>query len=269
MQPVEGRLSVLTVGMGAVASTLVAGVELAKRGMGEPIGSLTQMGTIRLGKRTDHKVPLIKEFVPIASLDDLVFGCWDPFPDDAYVAAQRAGVLDAGRHLETVAEALREVRPMKAAFDARYVKRLDGPNVKADMRKRAALESLREDINTFKEQHRLDRVVMIWCGSTEIFLEPSAAHMDIESLSGDRQRRHSRSPSSLRTQRCGRGVPLHQRRGNLTVDIPSSAVRSRPRSPSPARTSDRPDAHQVGAGPRCSRPHTGRRVSIHQHPRQS
>ena len=101
IKPIEGRLGVLTVGMGAVASTLVAGVELAKRGMGEPIGSLTQMGTVRLGKRTEHNVPLIKDFVPIASLDDLVFGCWDPFPDDAYVAAQRAGVLDAGRHLET------------------------------------------------------------------------------------------------------------------------------------------------------------------------
>ncbi len=149
IKPIDGRLGVLTVGMGAVASTLVAGVELAKRGIGEPIGSLTQMGTVRLGKRTDHNVPLIKDFVPIASLDDLVFGCWDPFPDDAYVAAQRAGVLDAGRHLETVAEALREVRPMKAAFDPRYVKRLDGPNVKEGASKRAMLEGLREDINTF------------------------------------------------------------------------------------------------------------------------
>ena len=130
VKPVDGRLGVLTVGMGAVASTLVAGVELAKRGMGEPIGSLTQMGTIRLGKRTEHNVPLIKDFVPLAKLDDLVFGCWDPFPDDAYVAAQRAGVLDAGRHLEPIAEALRAVRPMKAAFDPSYVKRLDGPNVK-------------------------------------------------------------------------------------------------------------------------------------------
>ncbi|HMK12263.1 MAG TPA: inositol-3-phosphate synthase, partial [Acidimicrobiales bacterium] len=182
VKPVEGRLGVLTVGMGAVASTLVAGVELTKRGMGEPIGSLTQMGTIRLGKRTERNVPLIKDFAPLASLDDLVFGCWDPFPDDAYVAAQRAGVLDAGRHLETVAEALREVRPMKAAFDPRYVKRLDGPNVKENMKKRAALEGLREDINRFKEQHQLERVVMIWCGSTEIFLEPSAAHMDLDSF---------------------------------------------------------------------------------------
>jgi myo-inositol-1-phosphate synthase len=222
VQPVEGRLGVLTVGMGAVASTLVAGVELAKRGMGEPIGSLTQMGTIRLGKRTEHNVPLIKDFVPIASLDDLVFGCWDPFPDDAYVAAQRAGVLDAGRHLETVAEALREVRPMKAAFDARYVKRLDGPNVKSDMRKRAALESLREDINTFKEQNHLDRVVMIWCGSTEIFLEPSAAHMDLESFERAIDNDDlTIAPSMLYAYAAlQEGVPFINGAPNLTVDIP-------------------------------------------------
>src|SRR5215467_488634 len=140
--PARGKLGVLLPGMGAVSTTVIAGVELIKKGLGRPIGSLTQYGTIRLGKRTDHNVPLIKDFVPLASLDDLVFGCWDPFPDDAYVAAQRAGVLDAGRHLETVAEALREVRPMKAAFDPRYVKRLDGPNVKDNMKKRAALEGL-------------------------------------------------------------------------------------------------------------------------------
>src|SRR5262245_46241208 len=123
--PAEGRLGVLTVGLGAVASTLIAGVELARRGLGEPIGSLAQMGTIRLGKRTDNRVPLIRDFVPIAPLDDLVFGAWDPFPDDAYVAAQRAGVLDGPRHLEAISDALRSVRPMPAAFDRSYVKNLD------------------------------------------------------------------------------------------------------------------------------------------------
>ncbi len=151
-----------------------------------------------------------------------MFGCWDPFPDDAYVAAQRAGVLDAGRHLETIAEALREVRPMKAAFDARYVKRLDGPNVKPDMRKRAALESLREDINTFKERHRLERVVMIWCGSTEIFLEPSAAHMDIESFERAIDNDDlTIAPSMLYAYAAlQEGVPFINGAPNLTVDIP-------------------------------------------------
>jgi len=123
-----GRLGVLTVGLGAVSSTLIAGVELAKAGIAAPVGALSQMGTIRLGKRTDGRSPLIKDFVPLADLDDIVFGAWDPFPDDAYVAAQRAGVLESGRHLESISDALRAVQPMKAAFDREYVKRLDGDN---------------------------------------------------------------------------------------------------------------------------------------------
>ena len=126
--PATGRLGVLIVGLGAVSSTLIAGVELARKGLGSPIGSLTQMGTIRLGKRTDNRVPLIRDFVPLSTLDDIVFGAWDPFPDDAYVAASRAGVLET-RHLESVSEALRSVQPMSAAFDSYYVKRLDPPNV--------------------------------------------------------------------------------------------------------------------------------------------
>jgi myo-inositol-1-phosphate synthase len=180
--PAEGRLGVLTVGLGAVASTLIAGVELAKRGMGDPIGSLAQMGTIRLGKRTDNRVPLIRDFVPLAGLDDLVFGAWDPFPDDAYVAAQRAGVLDGPRHLESISDALRSVRPMPAAFDRSYVKNLDPENVKGTVDKRAMLDSIREDINRFRDEQRCDRVVMIWCASTEIFIEPGPAHMDLESF---------------------------------------------------------------------------------------
>jgi myo-inositol-1-phosphate synthase len=180
--PAEGRLGVLTVGLGAVASTLMAGVELARRNMSEPIGSLSQLGTIRLGKRTEDRVPAIRDFVPLAGLDDLVFGAWDPFPDDAYVAAQRAGVLDGPRHLESVSEALRAVRPMPAAFDPAYVKRLDGPNTKGRISKRAMLEGIREDIGTFRDTHQVDRIVMIWCGSTEIFIEPGAAHRDLESF---------------------------------------------------------------------------------------
>jgi myo-inositol-1-phosphate synthase len=177
--PAAGKLGVLCVGLGAVTSTLIAGVELARRGIAEPIGSMTQMGTIRLGKRTERRAPLIRDFVPLASLDDLVFGAWDPFPDDAYVAALRAGVLDAGRHLEAIGDQLRAVQPMPAAFDHSYVKRLDGPNVKDRSDKRAMLEGIRADINAFREQHLVDRLVMIWCASTEIFLEPGPAHADL------------------------------------------------------------------------------------------
>src|SRR5829696_10049656 len=126
--PAKGKLGILTPGLGAVATTFMAGVESVRRGYTKPIGSLTQMATIRLGKRTEHRSPLIKDFVPLASLDDLVFGAWDPFPDDAYVAAQRAGVLESGKHLEGISDALRDVRPMKAAFDRTYVKRLDADN---------------------------------------------------------------------------------------------------------------------------------------------
>ena len=136
--PASGRLGVLTVGLGAVASTLIAGVELVKRGMGKPIGSLTQMGTIRLGKRTEDRSPLVKDFVPLASLDDIVWGAWDVFPDDAYVAATRAGVLEGGKHIEQVAEVLRDVRPMHAAFEKRYATRLDGEHIMDLRGKRAS-----------------------------------------------------------------------------------------------------------------------------------
>ncbi|NCZ90696.1 MAG: inositol-3-phosphate synthase, partial [Actinobacteria bacterium] len=180
--PAEGRLGVLTVGLGAVASTLIAGVELAKRGLGAPIGSLTQMDTIRLGKRTDGRSPLIKDFVPLAKLEDIVWGAWDPFPDDAYVAAVRAGVLEGPKHIEAIAETLREVRPMKAAFDRTYVKNIDADNVMGKISKRKMLESIREDINRFKDEKKVDRLVMIWCASTEIFIEPGPAHMNLEAF---------------------------------------------------------------------------------------
>jgi len=221
--PAQGRLGVLAVGLGAVTSTLIAGVELAKRGMAEPVGSLTQMGTIRLGRRTDHRVPLIRDFVPLASLDDIVFGAWDPFPDDAYVAAQRAGVLDGPRHLESISDALRAVRPMKAAFDVNYVKRLDGPNTMGSVSKRAMLEQLREDINRFREDNRLDRVVMLWAGSTEIFLEPGPAHVDIESFEKAIDANDPTiAPSMLYAYAALlEGVPFANGAPNLTVDIPA------------------------------------------------
>ncbi len=217
----NGKLGVLTVGLGAVSSTLIAGVELAKRGLAQPIGSLTQMGTIRLGKRTDNRSPLIREFAPLATLDDIVFGAWDPFPDDAYVAASRAGVLET-KHLEGVSDALRSVVPMKAAFDSYYVKRLDGPNVKDKSHKRAMLEGIRQDIQDFAEKNGVERIVMIWCGSTEIFLEPSAVHETIENFEkaidvDDMQI----APSMLYCYAALlEGVPFCNGAPNLTVDIP-------------------------------------------------
>jgi myo-inositol-1-phosphate synthase len=180
--PATGRLGVLTVGLGAVSSTLIAGVELVKRGMGEPIGSLTQMDTIRLGKRTEGRAPMIKDFVPLARLDDIVFGAWDPFPDDAYVAATRAGVLESGKHIEGISEALRDIRPMKAAFDNSYVKNIHADNTIGTLDKRAMLNSIREDINRFKEEKQVDRVVMLWAASTEIYIEIGPQHMDLESF---------------------------------------------------------------------------------------
>jgi len=221
--PATGRLGVLTVGLGAVASTLIAGVELSRRNMSEPIGSLTQMGTIRLGRRTDGRVPLIKDFVPLTPLADIVFGAWDPFPDDAYVAAQRAGVLDGPRHLEAVSEALRSVRPMKAAFDPYYVKRLDGPNTKGAVSKRAMLESIREDIGTFRDANQCDRIVMIWCGSTEIFIEPGPAHQDLESFERAIDANDPTiAPSMLYAYAALlEGVPFCNGAPNLTVDIPA------------------------------------------------
>src|SRR5215203_6219643 len=160
VRPADGRLGVLTVGLGAVASTLIAGVELVKRGLAEPIGSLALMDTIRLGKRKDDPAALIKDFAPIAKLEDVVFGAWDPFPDDAYVAAQRAGVLDAGKHVEAISDALRDVRPMPAAFDRTYVKNIDADNIKGKIGNRLMSSRIASSITRFRDEQRVDRVVM-------------------------------------------------------------------------------------------------------------
>ena len=222
LAPATGKLGVLTVGLGAVASTLIAGVELAKRNMAEPIGSLTQMGTIRLGKRTDERSPLIKDAVPLASIHDIVWGAWDPFPDDAYTAAVRAGVLDSGRHLEPVAEALRAIQPMTAAFDPEYCKRLDGPNVKDHTNKRAMLNGILEDIGRFRDEHKVDRIVMIWCGSTEIYLEAGPTHATLEAFEAAIDANdHSIAPSMLYAYAAlQEGIPFANGAPNLTVDIP-------------------------------------------------
>ena len=268
-----GRLGVLTVGLGAVASTLIAGVELVKRGLAEPIGSLALMDTIRLGKRTDDRSPLIRDFVPIAALDDLVFGAWDPFPDDAYVAAQRAGVLDAGKHVEQISDALRDVRPMPAAFDRRYVKNIDADNVLGPVSKRAMLEAIREDINRFRDEKRVDRVVMIWCASTEVYIEPGPAHARPRGLrGGDRRRRpDDRAVNALRVRRLAGGRAVLQRRPEPDRRHPRAArLRHRARPGDLGQgLQDRPDADQDGAGADAqgadARPV---RVVLDEHPRQ-
>ncbi len=226
IRPAEGKLGILCVGLGAVTSTLIAGVELARRGQGDPIGSLTQMGTIRLGRRDESRVPRIKDFVPLADLDDLVFGAWDPFPDDAYVAASRAGVLEIGRHVEPVADALRAVRPMPAAFDPAYVKRIDAPNVKDSTDKRAMLDGIRADIEAFRDEHQVDRIVMIWCASTEVFIEPGPAHLDLESFEAAIDRNDpSIAPSMLYAYAALQaGIPFANGAPNLTVDVPALRV---------------------------------------------
>jgi myo-inositol-1-phosphate synthase len=220
--PAEGRLGVLIVGLGAVSSTLIAGVELAKRGLAAPIGSLAQLDTIRLGKRTDNRNPMIKDFVPLASLDDLVFGAWDPFPDDAYVAATRAGVLEGPRHIEAIADVLRDVRPMPAAFDRSYVKNIDADNVMGTVNKRAMLEAIRADIHRFKDEKKMERVVMLWAASTEVFIEPGPAHMDLEAFEAAIDRNDPTiAPSMLYAYAAIlEGVPFCNGAPNLCVDTP-------------------------------------------------
>jgi myo-inositol-1-phosphate synthase len=180
VQPATGKLGILTPGLGAVATTFMAGVESVRRGLTAPIGSLTQMATIRLGKRTENRAPLIKDFVPLAALEDIVFGAWDPIPDDAYTAAKKAGVLEE-RDLEPVRDFLSAIKPMPAAFENKYVTRLNGTNVKTGT-KREMAEALREDIRRFKQENGCDRVVLVWCGSTEIYIKPGPQHATLEAF---------------------------------------------------------------------------------------
>ncbi len=220
IQPAEGRLGILLVGLGAVASTFIAGVEHARRGSGLPIGSLTQMGTIRLGKRTDNRSPLIREFVPLANLDDIVFGAWDPFTDNAYESALKCGVLDRHEHIEPIADFLKSIKPMTAAFDQHYVKRLNGPNVKRGTKMERA-EQIREDIRRFKSENKCDRLVMIWCASTEIFMEEAPTHANLDSfemaLDLDDE---TIAPSMLYAYAAlMEGVPFANGAPNLTADI--------------------------------------------------
>jgi myo-inositol-1-phosphate synthase len=220
--PAEGKLGVLLVGLGAVSTTFVAGVQAIRAGLAEPIGSLTQMGTIRLGKRTDNRVPKIKEFVPLAELDDLVFGAWDIFPDNAYESAVHAGVLD-GSLLTQLSSELAELAPMKGVFDQNYVKRLSGTHVKQAGTKMDLAEQLMRDIETFKRENGCARLVLVWAASTEIFLEHAPVHADIASFEeGLRNNDPMIAPSMIYAYAAVKmGVPFANGAPNLTVDIPA------------------------------------------------
>ena len=220
--PANGRLGVLLVGLGAVASTLIAGVEHVRRGMGQPIGSITQMATVRVGKRTDGTSPMVKDLVPLASLDQLVFGAWDPIPDNAYEAALKAGVLNRYEDIEPIADFLKSIEPMPAAFDSDYVKRISGENVKTGETKLDLVEAIREDIRNFKKTNRCDRVVIIYAASTEKFITESEVHQDIEHFLGGLQENDENiAPSMLYAYAAMlEGVPFINGSPSLSVDVP-------------------------------------------------
>jgi myo-inositol-1-phosphate synthase len=219
--PAKGKLGILIPGLGAVATTLIAGVEAVKKGISQPIGSLTQMGHIRLGKRTENRNPKINEFVPLTNLNDLVFGGWDVYEDNVFESASNAQVLEPGL-LQAVKAELEAIKPMKAAFDKNYAKNLDGTHVKTGTRLELA-EQVMEDIKNFKETNGLDRVVLVWCGSTEIYYEASAVHQSLaafeEGLKNDDK---LIAPSMIYAYAALKlGIPFANGAPNLTVDIPA------------------------------------------------
>ncbi len=220
--PPKGKLGVLTPGMGAVSTTFMSGVQLVRKGAALPVGSLTQLGTIRLGKRTEGRSPLIKDFVPLEKLDNLVFGGWDIYPDSAYEAARKAGVLEP-HHLEKVKGFLSGIRPMKAAFDQTYVKRLAGTHVKKAKTKYDLAEQIKEDIQTFKKKSGAHRLVMVWCGSTEVYLTHNEVHSDLSKFEKAMKSNHPAiAPSMLYAWAAiSSGVPFANGAPNLTVDIPA------------------------------------------------
>ena len=218
----KGKLGVLLVGMGAVSTTTIAGVLAVRRGLAKPIGSLTQMGTVRLGKRTEGRSPLIRDFVPLASLDDIVFGGWDIFDDNAFEAAKTAGVLEKDL-LEQIPSELEQITPMSAVFDRRYVKRLDGPNVKKGKNKKDLADQLGEDMRRFKKDNNCDRLVMIWCGSTEVYLTESPAHATLASFEKALEASDDSIPSSMVYAYAAikEGIPYSNAAPNLSADVPA------------------------------------------------
>ncbi|HWF93194.1 MAG TPA: inositol-3-phosphate synthase [Terriglobales bacterium] len=221
IQPAKGKLGIMIPGMGAVATTFVAGVEAVRKGLAKPIGSVTQMGTIRLGKRTDARSPKVKEFVPLATLNDLVFTGWDIFEDDMHAAATKAGVLDR-EMLDQIKPFLSSIKPQKAVFDRNYVKKIDGPNVKKGKTKMDLAEQVRDDIRKFGKTSGATRLVTIWCGSTETFIQPSAAHQSLKAFEKAlRENDENIAPSMIYAYASlMEGVPFANGAPNLTVDLP-------------------------------------------------
>jgi len=220
--PAEGKLGILLVGLGAVSTTTIAGVMAIRKGLAKPIGSLTQMGTVRLGKRTESRSPSIKEFVPISGLDDIVFGGWDIFEDNCYEAAKTAGVLE-DKLLDSIKDELSTVKPMSAVFDRHYVKRLDGPNVKKGKNKKDLAEQLIADIRRFKTDNHVSRLVMVWCGSTEIFLTEAPAHQSLAAFEKALEASDPAIPSSMIYAYAAihEGIPYANAAPNLSADVPA------------------------------------------------
>ncbi len=226
--PADGKLGILIPGMGAVTSTFIAGVEAIKKGLGAPIGSLTQLGTIRLGKRTEGRTPKIKEFVPLAPLECLSFGCWDIYEDNAFEAAARAQVLEKSL-LDELREPLSAIRPMKAVFDHNYVKKINGPNVKSGASKMEQAEALMQDIRDFQKSNHCNRLVMIWCGSTEVFHKPAAVHQNLAAFEEGLCKSDSEiAPSQIYAYAALKlRVPFANGAPNLTTDVPGLLELSR------------------------------------------
>ena len=228
--PADGKLGVLIPGMGAVTTTFIAGVEAVKRGLAKPIGSLTQLATVRLGKRTDARSPLIKDFVPLAALEDLTFATWDIFEEDAYQAALNAGVLEKPL-LDQLRGPLESILPRPAVFDSEYVKRITGPNLKPKASKMDHAEMLVEDIRNFRESTGVSRMVMIWCGSTEVFHKPAAVHATLKDFECGLQKNDPEiSPSQIYAYAALKsGVPYANGAPHLTTDTPALLEMARER----------------------------------------
>ncbi len=222
IRPASGKLGVLLPGMGAVATTFVAGVEAIRSGLSKPVGSLTQQGTIRLGKRTDDRCPRIDEFVPLAPLSSLEFGGWDIFEDDVYVAARKAGVLN-NEHLAALKPFMETIKPWPAVFDPAYVKKLSGSNVKKGKNKKDLAEQVEADIDRFKKEKNLDRLVMVWCGSTEVYREAGEVHSTIEKFEQGLVDNHPDIlPSMIYAYAAiKKGIPYANGAPNLSADIPA------------------------------------------------
>ena len=220
--PAKGKLGILLPGLGAVATTFIAGVESIRQGRHKPIGSLTQMGTIRLGRRTENRTPLIKEFVDLAKLEDIVFGAWDIFPDDAYESAKHAGVLN-DKDLEALRPFLSTVKPMRGVFDPGYVKKLSGTFVKEGKSKMDLAHQLIKDIEDFKTTNGVTRCVAVWCGSTEVYRQAGPAHQTLAAFEeGLRTNDDNISPSAIYAYACLQaGVPYANGAPNLSVDFPA------------------------------------------------